>query len=162
MFLLKFELEIKYYNSDNHMSESQDWWTAPTQSESDRLIMVTGRKDVKRFRENPRFSIRVEVTWRYQGDKTGMPDFETSSLMEKVQESLETAFRKDPVAVLTGVFTGDDERNWIFYTLSTHIFGRKLNESLAEFPLLPLEIYCENDPDWEAYDEMCEAEIHLD
>ena len=144
------------------MSESQDWWTSPSQSESDRLIMVTGRRDVKKFRENPRFSIRVEVSWRYAGDETGMPDFETSSLMEKVQDALEATFRKDPVAVLTGIFTGDDERNWVFYTLSTHIFGRKLNEALADFPLLPLEIYCETDPRWEAYDEMCEAEIRLD
>lgn len=144
------------------MSELQDWWTAPTQSESDRLIMVTGRRDVSKFRENPKFSIRVEVTWKYAGDDAGMPDFETSSLMEKVQEALETSFRKDPVAVLTGIFTGDDERNWIFYTLSTHIFGRKINEALADFPMLPIEIYCENDPDWHEYDEMCEAEIKID
>lgn len=138
------------------------WWTAPAQSESGRLIMVTGRRDVARFRENPRFSIRVEVTWRYEPDETGMPDKATSEMMEKVQETLQAEFRRDPVAVLTGIYTGDGERNWIFYTLSTHIFGRKLNELLADFPVLPLEIYCENDPDWSEYDEMCEAEIKLD
>ena len=64
--------------------------------------------------------------------------------------------------MLTGVFTGDDERNWVFYTLSTNIFGRKLNEALADMPVLPLEIYCENDPQWQAYDEMSEAEINID
>ncbi len=62
----------------------------------------------------------------------------------------------------SGVFTGDDKRDWVFYTLSTHIFGRKLNETLEPFPLLPLTVYCENDPSWEAYDEMSEAEIKLD
>lgn len=144
------------------MSENGIWWTAPTQSESGRLIMVTGRKDVMKFRENPRFSIRVEVTWRYGGEADGMPDLATSRLMEQAQEALTQCFDKDPVAVLTGVFTGDDERNWVFYTLSTNIFGRKLNEALADMPLLPLEIYCENDPQWEAYDEMSEAEINID
>lgn len=144
------------------MSENGIWWTAPTQSESGRLIMVTGRKDVKKFRENPRFSIRVEVTWRYEGEADGMPDLATSRLMEQAQEALTQCFDKDPVAVLTGVFTGDDERNWVFYTLSTNIFGRKLNEALADMPVLPLEIYCENDPQWEAYDEMSEAEINID
>lgn len=124
--------------------------------------MVTGLRTVKKFRSNPRFNIRVEVTWRYDGDASGMPDFETSSLMEQVQDALTDTFKKDPVAVLTGIFTGDGERNWIFYTLSTHIFGRKLNEALASFPVLPLEIYCENDPSWEAYDEMAEAEINID
>lgn len=144
------------------MSESQDWWTSPAQSESGRLIMVTGRRDVSKMCNNPRFSIRVEVKWHYDGDESGMPDFATSSLMEKVQEALTAAFAKDPVAILTGIFTGDDERDWVFYTLSTHIFGRKLNEALADFPQLPLEIYCENDPGWAAYDEMSEAEIRLD
>lgn len=144
------------------MSESDNWWTSPAQSESGRLIMVTGKRDVKTFRDNPKFNVRVEVSWKYEGDESGMPDFETSSMMEKVQEALEAVFKKDPVAVLTGIFTGDDERDWVFYTLSTHIFGRKLNEALAEFPVLPLSIYCENDPEWNGYAEMQQAEIKFD
>lgn len=144
------------------MSEQQSWWTAPTQSENGKLIMVTGRKDVNKWMDNPKFNIRVEVTWPYEGDASGMPDTPTSTLMEEVQEALTSCFAKDPVAVMTGIFTGDGERNWIFYTLSTHIFGRKLNQALEHFPLLPLSIYCENDPDWLQYKEMCEAEIHID
>lgn len=144
------------------MAEEDVWWTAPAQSDGGRLIMVTGRRDVERFRSNPRFSIRVEVTWAYEGDASGMPDTATSQLMEEVQEALQRDFRRDPVAVLTSIFTGDGERNWVFYTLSTHIFGRKLNEALADFPTLPISIYCENDPDWQEYDEMSEAEIHFD
>jgi len=50
----------------------------------------------------------------------------------------------------------------VFYTLSTHIFGKKLNAALESLPVLPLEIYAENDPDWAEYDEMCECEINLD
>lgn len=142
--------------------ENGTWWTAPTESESGSLILVTGRKDVEKFRSNPRFNIRVEVIWKYEGDAKGMPDKETSTLMEEVQDALQNEFHKDPVAVLTGIFTGDNQRDWIFYTLSTHIFGRKLNEALASFPLLPLTIYTENDPSWEEYDEMSEAEIKLD
>lgn len=82
--------------------------------------------------------------------------------MEEVQDALVAAFDKDPVAVLTGIFTGDNQRDWIFYTLSTHIFGRKLNEALSDFPMLPIEIYCENDADWNQYNEMSEAEIKMD
>ncbi len=140
----------------------QIWWTAPAQSESGRLIMVTGRKDVKKFMDNARFSIRVEVTWTYDGDESGMPDKDTSTIMEQVQDALTGVFDKDPVAVLTGIYTGDGERNWVFYTLSTHIFGRKLNETLSVFPQLPLSIYCENDPEWLEYKEMCETEINVD
>lgn len=138
------------------MAKTNDWWTSPTESESGRLIMVTGRRDVDSFKNNPRFSIRVEITWPYDGDSNGMPDLSTSELMEAVQDKLNECFEKDPVAVLTGIYTGDDRRDWVFYTLSTHIFGRKLNEALKDFELLPISIYTENDPDWAEYAEMKE------
>ena len=136
--------------------ENNDWWTAPAESEDGKLIMVTGRRDVDQFRNNPKFSIRVEITWKYSSDSSGMPDEVTSKLMEDVQEAMVAEFKKDPVAVLTGIYTGDGERNWVFYTLSTHIFGRKINEVLAPFDLLPISIYTENDPDWEEYSQMKE------
>ena len=142
--------------------QQEQWWTAPTESDNGRLIMVTGRVDIDKFRNNPRYCIRVEVSWRYNGDASGMPDKETSTLMEQAQERLQAAFHKDPVAVLTGIYTGDNRRDWVFYTTNTHIFGRKLNEALADLPTLPLEIYAENDPDWAEYAEMAQARINLD
>ena len=125
------------------MAKEAEWWTSPQESESGRIILVTGRKDVEKFRNNKKYSIRVEISWKYTGQEDGMPDYETSLLMEQVTERLEAVFQKDPVAVMTGIFTGDDERDWVFYTLSTNIFGKKLNEALADLPLLPLEIICE-------------------
>lgn len=136
------------------MTEKGEWWTAPTEGDSGKLIMVTGRRDIASFRTNPKFKIRVEIKWTYECDDSGMPNLPTSTLMEEVQDTLQTVFSKDPVAVLTGIYTGDGQRDWIFYTLSTHIFGRKLNEALAPFDLLPITIYTENDPDWKEYDEM--------
>lgn len=138
-------------------TDRQDWWTAPAESENGELIMVSGRRDVARFRDNPRFNIRVEVTWRY--GQTGMPSGADAELMEQAQEALQTALSRDPIAVMTGVYTGAGERNWIFYTLSTNIFGRKLNEALAPLPVLPLTVYAENDPEWAEYTEMCLAEV---
>ena len=83
-----------------------------------------------------------------------MPDYETSLLIEKAHDALVETFEKDPIAVLTGIYTGDGQRNWVFYTLSTNIFGKKLNDALAPLPLLPISIYAENDPDWAEYAEM--------
>lgn len=139
-----------------------EWWTAPAEGSDGKLVMVTGRRDVKKFRENPRFDKRVEVSWKYASGPDGMPGKEDSEMMDEVQTRLTQAFDKDPVAVLTGIYTGDGERNWIFYTLSTNIFGKKLNEALASLPTLPLEIYAENDPEWAEYDEMSECEINID
>ncbi len=138
---------------------TEDWWTAPAEADSGRLIMVTGRTDIDKFRTNPRYGIRVEVSWPYTGDVSGMPVEADAQLMEQVQEALTDTFRRDPVAVMVGVITGDDLRQWIFYTTSTHIFGRKLNEALADLPMLPLQVYCENDPIWGAYAEIAALEI---
>lgn len=135
-----------------------EWWIAPTESdENGRTVIVTGRRGVEAAMESGKYRIRVEITWRYQGDSTGMPDKPTSMLMEAVQEALTKVFDRDPVAILTGVYTGDDRRDWVFYVTSTHIFERKINEALAPFDLLPITIYTENDPDWAEYREMREA-----
>ncbi len=139
------------------MKIGSEWWTSPTESENGRLIIVTGRGGIDEVRTSGKYNIRVEVTWKYPGDATGMPDYPTSKVMEAVQDAMTKAFDKDPVAVLTGIYTGDDERNWIFYTRSIHIFEKKINEALADFDLLPINIYTENDPDWQEYDEMREA-----
>lgn len=138
------------------MAKTNDWWTSPTEAENGSLIMVTGRRDVDKFRNNPKFIYRVEIAWKYAGDASGMPDLSVSQMMEKVQDALVETFEKDPVAVLTGIYTGDNRRDWVFYTLSTNIFQRKINEALAEFPLLPLEFYAEKDSEWAEYAEMKE------
>lgn len=137
-----------------------EWLTAPATGDDGELVMVTGRTDVARFRDNPRFNIRVTVSWRY-GD-SGMPDTATSLLMQDVAERLVREFAADPVAVLTGIYTGAGLREWVFYTLSLNIFGRKLNERLADLPLLPLQIEAESDPAWHEYTEMSQVLEDLD
>lgn len=142
------------------MADSNEWWTAPALSDDNRDILVTGRADVARFRKNPRFNIRVEINWVYDASPdAGMPSDADAQIMGEATDRFIAIGQADPVYVLTGIFTGAGERTWVFYTLSTNIFQKKLNEALEPFPLLPLTITAENDPDWEAYDEMAEVEV---
>lgn len=149
----------------NKLMEEKDtrhgeWWTAPAESDDGRLIIVSGRQDVAKFRSNPRFHTRLTVTWTYSdAPAAAMPDDETARLMEQVTDLLDAEFARDPVAVMTGIYTGAGIRDWVFYVTSVHIFTRKLNESLAPLPLLPLTLSAEEDPDWAEYDEMNEAKI---
>ena len=138
---------------------SDEWWTAPAEAENGNLIMVTGRRDMDGVKATGKYVYMVELTWRYDGDKQGMPDLATSRLMEKVTDSMQEAFAADPAAVNTGIYTGDGIRNWVFYARSLHLFEKKLNESLAAFDKLPLEIEAFEDPNWEEYAEMRETEI---
>ncbi len=136
-----------------------DWWTAPAEADNGQLIMVTGRRGMQVVKETGFYTNRVEITWAYEPDANGMPDFATSKLMEEATDAFEGVFGKDPVAVNTGIYTGAGERNWVFYTRSLHIFQRKVSEALAEMPVLPLSFYAEEDADWAEYAEMCETEI---
>lgn len=135
----------------------ETWWTSPLEDDEGHLIMVTGRADVEKFRGNPRFSIRVQIDLPYSATTDGMPDRASAEMLDQVLESLKSELRADPVAVLTGVYTGAGVRTMVFYTLSTHIFNKKLNQALADLPLLPLEITAENDPEWLEFQEMEEA-----
>ncbi len=130
------------------------WWTSPLEDENGNLIMVTGRGDIDKFRSNPKFKIRVTVTIPYKAISSGMPTDEEADQLQAIADSFDTVLKADPVAVLTGIYTGAGERQMVFYTLSTNIFNKKLNLALEPFPLLPLTITAENDSDWEEYDEM--------
>jgi hypothetical protein len=89
-----------------------EYWTCPTISDEGYDILVTGRADIEKFRTNPRFSIRVTITWKYGGHD--MPGIEDSKLMEQATDAMADTFDKDPVAVLTGIYTGDGSRQWVF------------------------------------------------
>ena len=140
-----------------------EWWTSPTESETGALIMVTGRQGVEPVIATEKYNDRIEITWKYTPDKNGMPDFKTSSLMEQVTDALNNAFAKDSAAVMTGIYTGDGERNWVFYTLNPKKFQYMLNDALKDFELLPITLYAEKDPEWNEYREMKElSEVFSD
>lgn len=130
------------------------WWTSPLEDDNGNLIMVTGRKDIEKFRSNPRYNIRINITLPYEATANGMPTEKEAEVLDDVLERMQAELKSDPVAVLTGIYTGAGKREMVFYATSTFIFNKKLNAALATLPLLPLEITAENDPNWEEYDEM--------
>lgn len=143
--------------AERDMNEDQEWFTMPTEDEQGNTIIVTGRKDVGKYRSRARNNIRVEVTLPYTpAGVLGFPDDKTSEMMEKVTESFKSMLKGKNTALLTGIYTGAGQRNWVFYTFSTDCFNGFLNKALSDFPLLPLQIYAENDPQWAEYDEMVE------
>ncbi len=134
------------------MAYTDIWWTAPTEAENGNVVIVTGRDRIDDFINSGKYIYRVEVRWRYEGG--AMPDTATSQLMEDATEALKATFKKDRVAVLTGIYTGDGQRDWIFYVKKLNVFNTAFNRALADLPTLPLEVEAFSDPDWEEYHEM--------
>ena len=139
---------------------SEDWWTAPSEDKDGRTVLVTGRRALDNVIATRRYVFRVEITWLYEPDKGGMPDFATSRTMETVTDAMQEALRRDPVAVMTGIYTGAGERNWVFYAVTLKAFQSFVNTALGSIDeQLPLTFHAEEDPDWEEYREMCQCEI---
>lgn len=133
------------------MKISDEWWTSPSTTENGAAVIVTLRTDLDNVRATGKFIYRVEVTWHYEGDEKGLPSLADSRLMEQATDVLNDVFNADTVAVMTGIYTGDNERNWVFYTRSLNIFRNKFNIALADLPPMPLDFYVEEDPDWSEY-----------
>lgn len=138
------------------MRLKDEWWTAPTESENGRLVMVTGRYDMDEVMSSGKYTDRIEITFPYRADSSGMPSEDDARLLEDVDNALREAFRKEKGCVLTGIYTGDGERNWVVYAKNTNIFGYVINKALSAFPLLPIKLYAEKDPEWNEYREMRE------
>lgn len=135
---------------------AEKYWSYPAESESGKTIIVTGRDGIDKFRESGKYVYRIDVSWRYNALPDGMPEDADARLMEEVTDALSEAFRKDKVAVLTGIYTGDGSRDWVFYTKNLRIFSTVFNKALEELPTVPFVIEAAEDAEWEEYTDMRE------
>lgn len=134
------------------MQLTDKWFTAISENEDGSYTFISGRTDIDNFINSGKMKDRVEVTWHYEKDEKGAPgNDKEAAIMEAVQDRLQQAMEKDKLAILTGVYTGQGKREMIFITRNVPAFGNRLNETLADLPQLPIEIYAEQDPDNEEY-----------
>jgi hypothetical protein len=114
--------------------------------------LVRFRPNLQNFMETGRYLKRMDIIWTYESvDESQLPDSATMDLMADVEDALVEAFEGDNQTVLAFVFTCDNERWWAFYTTDIDIAGIRLNEALAAFDPLPVDISVEDDPEWNEY-----------
>lgn len=147
---MRFILYYTYYIL--YMQLSDKWFTALSENEDGTYTFISGRSDIDEFIKSGKMKERLEVTWKYEADAKGLPanDHE-AEIMEAVEERLRKAMEKDKLAILTGIYTGQGKRDWVFIARNTIAFGERLNDALAGLPQLPITIYAEQDPDNDEY-----------
>jgi len=140
------------------------WFTAISENENGTYTFISGRADIDSFIQSGKMKERLEITWSYQPDDKGLPaDDHEAELMEEVEEKLRLAMEKDKLAILTGIYTGDGHRQWIYIARNTTAFGERLNKTLTAYPQqLPIEIYAEKDPENQEYKELLELKQEED
>ena len=124
--------------------------------ESGRTIIVTGRDRIEDYKDSGKYVYRIDVCWEYNSLPDGMPEDDDATLMEEATDALIEAFKKDRVAVMTGIYTGDGKRDRVFYTKNLKIFSIVFNNALESLPTIPIVIDAEEDADWEEYTHMRE------
>ena len=88
------------------------------------------------------------------GGPLGFPDDESAELLERITDTFNEGTQRPQHRTADGHLHRRRTADWVFYTFSTEVFHGFLDRALAPFPLLPLHITAENDPDWAEYDEM--------
>jgi hypothetical protein len=118
-----------------------------------------GRKIIFRYAEqlSPTFEpgsqpIRIIIVWRYHSD-TGQPIPDEHQRMNQMEDALESALDPEGFATLALVSTGEDLREWTYYSKSEDEFMARLNFALTEAPGYPIEIHIAPDPNWDVYEQ---------
>lgn len=142
------------------MKLTDNWFTALSETEDGQMVFVSGRQDLDEFRRSGSLRVRVEIRWPYEADATGMPAEGDAELIAEIEPLLRRAMERDKLAILTGNYTGGGTKYWVWYTRHLPTFGERLNATLEPYPTLPLEIECEEDPEWEEYLDMLTMDTH--
>lgn len=130
------------------------YWTYPAETEGGRTLLITGRDGIDKFINSGKYVYRINVSWDYRAMADGMPADDDARLMEAATDAFEKVTADDKAAVLTGIYTGDGRRDWVFYTKNLVIFQKLFNRALEPIEQLPLVIEASSDPEWEEYLDM--------
>ena len=141
----------------------EDTWTA-TEGENENIpFLLRFRPHLQSFIETKEYNKRLVISWNYESeDDSLLPSKQDMELMEEVENSLVDSFETDVQAVLAFVYTGNNLREWHWYTRDITETGHRLNEALADFERLPVGLVAEDDEEWEEYHAVLEGADYSD
>lgn len=133
-------------------AEAQTYATATSTNHSNGRVIIF--RYVETF--GPAFSKqtqpdRVILDWKYKSEK-GMPSVQERERMDELEDTLAPHVEADGFATLVLVSTGEDLREWVYYTRSQDEFLKRLNAALHGKLAFPIEIHADADPSWATYE----------
>jgi hypothetical protein len=130
----------------------EDIWTLAEGESEGTPFMLRYRPNLQEFIATAKYNRRLAIVWKYQSDNSSlMPADEDVALMEAVENALVDLLENDVQAVLAFVYTGQNQKEWHWYSSDMEETGNRLNEALSAFDVLPLELSSEDDPEWAEY-----------
>lgn len=132
-------------------AKAEVWATAVSRNEQQGTAIVY--RFMKEFAPNFSRSAqpdRIIIVWRYDGEK-GMPSRAEQKRMNELEDAL-SPLQEDGFSSLAIVSTGDNFKEWTYYTRAEAAFFERLNVALRSRARFPVEIHACPDPEWTTYD----------
>lgn len=130
----------------------EDTWTMAEGENAGTPFIVRFRPHLQPFINTHQYVKRLIILWNYTSeDEYLFPTPEDADLMADVEERLIQQLEANAQTVLAFVYTGQDRREWHWYTSDMASAQEQLNEALSHFDKLPLELTAEEDANWDEY-----------
>jgi hypothetical protein len=146
---------MRTWNGNLDMNDSPDvevWATAiSTNSANGRRIIFRYAKELRPSFDRSAQPDRIIIVWKYVS-ANGQPNSDEHRNMDQLEDALEGALQGSRIATLALVSTGENLREWTYYTKSADRFGDLFDLATEDMPPFPIEIHTAHDPTWSMYE----------
>ena len=127
-------------------------WTDAEGENNGTPFILRFRPHLQDFISTNKYNKRLTILWHYNSDDSSlMPSDKEMELMEDVENALVDILEDDVQSILAFVYTGQNQREWYWYSTDINETGKRLNEALSKFDKLPIELSSDDDPGWTEY-----------
>ena len=130
----------------------QETWTLSKGENDGFPFILRFRPNLKEFSITKEYCERIILLWKYNStDNSLLPTEEEMDLMEEVENSLVEILENDLQAILSFVYSGQNKKEWHWYSRNIDETCKRINDALSGFEILPIELLLEDDPEWSEY-----------
>jgi hypothetical protein len=130
----------------------QDTWTNAEGENEGTPFLLRYRPFLKDFISTNRYTKRLMFSWQYNSEHPSlMPSDKELELMGNVENALVDSLEKDVQSVLAFSYTGQNKKEWHWYSSDLDEAEIRFNKALSKFGHFPIAIASEDDPDWNEY-----------
>ena len=135
---------------------AEDRWAMSHAEEDGQPVLLRFRSGLP-VKETTRFPFLISILWIYDGSKNGgMPDDRTLAMMDRVEDSLDWIDESGEAFLMVAV-TGNNRREWIWYTNNRERYMALVNRSLPRQTKFPIDFTTSEDPSWLTYKSIRDA-----
>lgn len=130
----------------------EDNWIYAEGENGGTVFQLRYRPQLQKFIATEKYLTRLTICWNYKSDNSVLlPNDDDMKLMEDVENCLVDIFEDDLQCILAFVYTGQNKKEWHWYSSDIAETGKRLNLALSEFDVLPLTLTSTHEPEWDEY-----------